>query len=474
MIIPTILAFFTLGYLMIAFESIVKINKAAIALIMCSVLWTFYIINATELVPTLWAEEFRLFLEGHSFLSTHPLSYQVSNFVVNFQIVEQLGLTAEVLLFLIGAMTIVDIIDKHGGFDIITSRITTRNIHKLLWFIAFIAFWMSALLDNMTTTIIIIMLLRRLVEDTRIRWTIASIVIISANSGGAWSPIGDITTIMLWVDGSVTSLPLMKSLLLPCIVSTAIPTALSMFMIKGVIPNNTNSAHITTKPSCITQRESTTILIIGVTSLALVPLFKELTQLPPFFGVILALGVMWVYTEILYNRKKSVEEASKYRITKALHNIDIATILFFLGVLMSVSVLECSGILRQFSNFLDQEVGNVFIIDGMIGLLSSIIDNVPLVAGAIGMYPITEPSILATVANPEHLKLFTVDGTFWHLLAYCSGTGGSILIIGSAAGVVAMGLEKISFVWYFKNITLLALIGYISGMGVYYLQHLFG
>ena len=472
MSLTIIISIFILGYLLIALEGYIKISKSAIALVMCVLLWVVYAFTAVEFVPTVSADMFHLFLEENSYLAKLPLSEQVTQFVVNFQIVDHLGKAAEVLLFLIGAMTIVDLIDKHGGFSFITSVITTTNKHKLLWIVSSISFFMSALLDNMTATIIMVMLLRKLISNKKERWLFASLVVITANSGGAWSPIGDITTIMLWANGNVTTLPLIKSLFLPSLISAAIPVAIGVRALRGILTSPTYVDVKSDRPEVVTKRESMRILVIGVLSLVLIPVFKEVTQLPPFLGVLFGLGILWIYTEIMYNRKRDVEESAKFRIVQVLRDVDLATILFFLGVLMSVSVLESAGVLRSFSNFLDTSVNDIFIINGLIGLLSSIVDNVPLVASAMGMYSIVEPDVLAAASNPEYLKYFVVDGDFWHLLAYCSGVGGSILIIGSAAGVVAMGIEKISFMWYLKNFSFLALIGYLAGILVYYIQYI--
>ena len=472
MSISIILGIFILGYLLIALEGYLEISKSAVALIMCVLLWVVYSFNAVDLVPTVSSDLFHLYLEENTYLAKLPLNEQVTQFVVNFQIVDHLGKAAEVLLFLIGAMTIVNLIDKHGGFSFITSVITTKNKYKLLWIVMTISFFMSALLDNMTATIIMVMLLRKLISNKKERWLFASLIVITANSGGAWSPIGDVTTIMLWANGNVTSLPLIESLFLPSVISAVIPVAIGGRVLRKILTEPTYVEGESDRPESVTKKESLKILIIGVLSLVLIPVFKELTQLPPFLGVMLGLGILWVYTEVMYNKKHDVAESKKIRIVQVLRDVDLATILFFLGVLMSVSVLEASGVLKTFSHFLDQSVNDIFVINILIGLLSSIVDNVPLVASAMGMYSIIEPNALLTATNPGYLKYFVVDGHFWHLLAYCSGVGGSILIIGSTAGVVAMGIEKISFMWYFKNFTFLALIGYTSGIIIYYIQFL--
>ena len=464
---------FVLGYLFIATEHKVNVNKAATALVMSGILWVIYIFSAAGIIPSAAELQFQNFLHECPDIAKKSFYEQVVRFVVDQQVLEHLGETTEVLMFLIGAMTIVDVIDYHGGFSFITDRITTRNKVRLLWIIAIITFFLSALLDNMTTTIIMVMLLRKLVADNKERWLFASIIIIAANSGGAWSPIGDVTTIMLWVKGNVTTFPLIKNLILPSFVSMVIPVLIASRILKGTGAMKSPDGHTgmaSTCPQCISKAESLRIFILGVTLLVLVPVFKSVTNLPPYMGVLTALGIMWVYTEIMYSRMRGVDESLKYRVSRAVKNIDMPTILFFMGILMSVAALQSAGILSTFSEFLDNKVHNVYAINTMIGLLSSIVDNVPLVAGAIGMYPVLEPSMVAATADPVYMQAFVQDGTFWLLLAYCAGVGGSILIIGSAAGVVAMGLEKMNFMWYLKNISLIALAGYLAGIGVYILQ----
>lgn len=432
---------FVLGYLFIALEHKLRIDKAAIALLMCGALWTV------------------LSLLGH-------------NADIGSQLVKQLGDTSEILFFLIGAMTIVDLIDRHGGFNVITDHITTRNKHKLLWLLAIITFFMSAVLDNMTTTIIMIMLLRRVIADRNERWIFASVIIIAANSGGAWSPIGDVTTIMLWMRGNVTSAALIGNLFLPALISVIIPTALAC----RYIPNEEVRAEELTNnqglPPNVGPRLSHFILLIGIGGLLFVPVFKALTGLPPYLGMLISLGVMWVLTEIIYDKRRNMEESIKNRVSKVLKHIDMPTILFFLGILMSVAALQSAGLLTDLAGFLDKSVHEVYTIAGITGLFSAVIDNVPLVAACMGMYPVVDPTTLATSIDPTYLQAFVQDGTFWHLLAFCAGVGGSLLIIGSAAGVVAMGLEKIEFGWYLRKISLLALIGYAAGMLTLFLQDL--
>ena len=393
---------FVVGYTFIALEHKVKVDKSAIALLMCGAIWTVF---------SLW---------GHD-----------SN--ISHEMVDHLGDTCEILVFLIGAMTIVDLIDTHGGFNVITDHITTRNKHKLMWLLAIITFFMSAALDNMTTTIIMVMLLRRIIADQKERWIFASLIVIAANSGGAWSPIGDVTTIMLWMRGNVTAAALMGTLFVPCIVSVIIPTAIAMRYVgnEDAAPVD-ESAFEAELPKGVGPRLSKFILVTGVLSLLFVPVFKSITHLPPYMGMMVSLGVMWVLTEIIYDRKRGIDVA----------------------------------------NWLDKQVHEVFTIAGVIGVLSSVIDNVPLVAACMGMYPVMDAAAVAASADPAYMQSFVQDGLFWHLLTYCAGVGGSLLIIGSAAGVVAMGLEKINFAWYFKKITLLAFVGYLSGILVILLEHL--
>lgn len=421
---------FILGYVLIALEHQTGINKSAIALLLGISLWT--LIQHTD-----------------------------------NEIVEHLGDIAEILFYLLGAMTIVEWIDTHEGFDLITHHITTRNKRKLLWIIALITFIMSSVLDNLTTAIVMIMLLRRLVNDQQERWIFGSIIIVAANAGGAWTPIGDVTTIMLWINNNITSLNVIRHLFLPSLVSLFIPLVISTFWLHGKTQPQLNSG---TNPTlAISRSEQITILTLGIASLLFVPAFKELTNLPPFMGIMLALGCVWAYTEILYNRKKKITPDKVHRIPSILSKIDYATLLFFLGILMAVAALQIAGVLDRMSSFLNDKLHDVYLINIIIGFLSSVIDNVPLVAAAMGMYPLTHTD--ATLS--PYLVNFTTDGTFWELLAYSAGIGGSILIIGSAAGVVVMGMERINFIWYMKHITWIATLGYLAGIGVYYIQKIF-
>lgn len=436
---------FVLGYVAIATEHQIHVNKAASALILCSLLWTIYIFYAPAL--------------------NTPVGVQkTTDYVTKVELIEGVGEVAEILFFLMGAMTIVELIDVHGGFNIITRRITTKNKKTLLFILTGITFVMSAVLDNLTTTIVIVMLLRKLVQDQKERWYFAAVVILAANAGGAFSPIGDVTTIMLWVKGNVTTSHLIPELILPSIVAAALPMIIMSRKLHGSLEESTDvvdaESHELSVAEMVTNRERNIIFYLGIGALVFVPIFKAITHLPPYLGVSLGLGVLWVYTEIMYHEKgDSIKEEKKARIQKVVKRIDMTTILFFLGILMAVNALSFAGILRELSEWLDQSVGNIYAINIIIGVLSSIVDNVPLVAGAMKMYEV-DPST----------AYFAVDGAFWLFLAYCAGVGGSILIVGSAAGVVVMGLEKVSFGWYLKEVSLIALLGYLAGALVFIIQ----
>lgn len=448
---------FLLGYTCIAMEHSINVNKAASALLLCALLWTVYILNVNPEILGLNPAT------PHEDLIRH---------VTGVQIIEHLGDVASTLFFLMGAMTIVELIDVHGGFSIITNKITTRKKKELLWLIAFITFFMSAILDNLTTTIVMVMLLRKLVSDQKERWIFACIVIMAANAGGAFSPIGDVTTIMLWVRGNVTTAGLIPNLFIPSVLSIVVPTLIASRFLKGELApiSVSNQSNANATANFITPKEQKIIFYMGIGALIFVPVFKSITHLPPFIGVLLGLSILWIYTELMYHKKSQIPESSKARITNVLSRIDLTTILFFLGILMAVAALQCAGILHDLSIFLEEHIGNVFVIDIVIGILSSIIDNVPLVAGSMGMYPL---ATTAQVAADPSLAVFAQDGIFWMFLAYCAGVGGSILIIGSAAGVVVMGLEKVSFGWYLKRISGLALIGYLAGALFFVVQELY-
>ena len=455
-----LLVVFCVGYLAIALEHPIKIDKTASALLLGMALWVIYALGADSIVPLAAGEKFQQFLAENPSLNGQPLHHQALEYILNVDIIEHMGDITQTLFFLIGAMTIVELVDIHGGFRVITDKITTRDKRRLLWIIGFCTFFMSAVLDNLTTTIVMIMLLRKLVDDPKERWIFAASIVIAANSGGAWSPIGDVTTIMLWVKGNVTTPSLITYILLPSLVSMILPLFIVSLGLKGQLepikPNDSVDHSISAKDRKI-------IFCLGVGGLIFVPVFKSLTHMPPFVGMLLVLSLLWIYTEVYYNGSP-IAKAKQHRLPTVISRIDMPSILFFLGILMAVAVLQSTGILGWMANGLDESLHNVYIIDVLLGIMSSIVDNVPLVAGVMGMYPVADPGAVGYAAN------FVVDGTFWELLSYCAGVGGSMLIIGSAAGVIAMGLEKINFGWYLKHFSWLALLGYLAGVGVYILE----
>lgn len=453
---------FIVGYLAIALEHPLKVDKTASALLLGMTMWVIFAFGAEQLIPLTAGSNYTAFLSDHPALLNESPHTQALQYLLQVDIINHLGDICQTLLFLIGAMTIVELIDVHGGFRIITERITTRRKVRLLWVISLTTFFMSAVLDNLTTSIVMIMLLRKLIANKQERWLYAATIVIAANSGGAWSPIGDITTIMLWVGGNVTTPNLILYILLPSLVSMLLPVYIVSRKIKGTLPPVTDT---NTQLREISNGERNTIFFLGVAALLFVPIFKSITHLPPFIGMLFSLGVLWVFTEIFYN-SKSLERAREQRIPKVISRVDMPSILFFLGILMAVAVLQSSGILTIVADSLDKHVHNVYLINIILGVLSSIVDNVPLVAASIGMYPVEAVTATGYSAN------FVVDGTFWELLSYCAGVGGSIFIIGSAAGVIAMGLEKINFGWYLRNFTWLALLGYLAGVGVYIIEKL--
>lgn len=465
---------FLAGYLIIALEHPLKINKAGVALLTGTVLWVMYTLAAHLFIPEASAEDFRLFLELFPAAASLPFVEQCTRFVVQHQILDSIGEISETLIFLIGAMITVELIDAHGGFMFITNRITTRQKKKLLLLISVITFFMSAVLDNLTTSIVMIMLIRKLIGNYKERWIFGSIIVIAANSGGAWSPIGDVTTIMLWVRGNISTSSTIPHLILPSMVSALVPVLIAMRYLNGQVtpPNAFCKEDNDDLLKELKTQEKLSILIIGLLCLLFVPVFKTITHLPPFMGILVGVGILWVYTDIMYRRKHTIREDSKLRLSKIVHRIDGATLLFFLGILLAVDALRYSGILTHFALWLDQTVGNVYAVNLIIGTLSAIVDNVPLVAGAIGMYPVADGAMVVAAADPAYMANFVQDGVFWQFLAYCAGVGGSMLIIGSAAGVVVMGLERINFLWYLRHISLLALAGYLAGAAVYILQNM--
>lgn len=465
------IAIFLVGYLLIALEHPLKINKAGTALLIGTSLWVMYTFAAPTFIPEASADAFRLFLESNPSIASLPFVEQCTQFVVQHQVLESIGEIAETLIFLIGAMITVELIDTHGGFMFITNRIKTNQKKKLLLLVATLTFFMSAVLDNLTTSIVMIMLIRKLIGNYKERWVFGSVIIIAANSGGAWSPIGDVTTIMLWVKGNISTGATIPHLLLPSIVSALVPVLIIMRKLHGKVtpPDNFSQEDNQELLKMLKKKEKLSILIIGVLCLLGVPVFKTLTHLPPFVGILMGVGVLWLYTDAMYKRNE-IPEDLKLRLSKVVNRIDGATLLFFLGILLAVDALRCSGALTDFSVWLDNTIGNVYAVNLIIGTLSAVIDNVPLVAGAIGMYPVATEAMVAAAADPVYMTHFVQDGVFWQFLAYCAGVGGSMLIIGSAAGVVVMGLERINFLWYLRNFSVLALAGYLSGATVYILQ----
>lgn len=435
-----IVAVFCIGYLLIAVESVTKINKAAIALLMFVFCWTLFMIDPGQYISGAVGE--------------------MKALAVSEVMEKHLGSTATTLFFLMGAMTIVELVDQNGGFNFVRDMLKTRTKRKLLWRIAFMTFILSAVLDNLTTSIVMVMILRKLVEDRKDRLIYAGLVVIAANSGGAFSPIGDVTTIMLWNKGLVTAAGVIMEIFIPSLVSMLVPAYILSRSLNGKLEVKDFSQNERVD-NHLTEVQRKTVFFLGVGGLVFVPVFKTITHLPPFVGILLILGILWTVTEIFYANLALPEETGgmQKRVTNMLSRIDMGTILFFLGILMAVACLETIGALELLGDGLNTTFnGNHYLVTGIIGVLSSIVDNVPLVAGCMGMYPVAATGDMA------------VDGIFWQLLAYCAGVGGSMLIIGSAAGVVVMGLEKISFGWYMKKITWIAFVGYLAGILIYWAE----
>ena len=446
---------FVIGYASIALESFTKVNKAAVALLMFVVCWTLFMID-----PSISPEVAEALKDGG--LDSHGIANFVSTLIER-----HLGSTSTTLFFLMGAMTIVEVVDQNGGFNFVRDVMKTKNKRSLLWRIAFLTFILSAILDNLTTSIVMIMILRKLVSDKQDRLIYASLVVIAANSGGAFSPIGDVTTIMLWNKGLITAAGVITEIFVPSLVSMVIPAYILSLSLKGDLVMAKTSGKDDEEVPDFSSKQRKVVFATGVGGLVFVPIFKSITHLPPFVGILLVLGVLWTVTEVFYRNLRLKEKSgAKKRVTAMLRRIDMSTILFFLGILMAVACLETIGVLEQLGEGLNYTFnGNHYLVTGIIGVLSSIVDNVPLVAGCMGMYPVATPDMIA--ANPEMIDM-AVDGVFWQLLAYCAGVGGSMLIIGSAAGVVVMGLEKITFGWYMKKITWIAFVGYLAGIICYW------
>lgn len=417
---------FVFVYAIIALEGPLKVNKAATALVGAGALWTIYALSTGNPV------------------------------LVDEQLDQSLVATAQVAFFLMGAMTVVEVVDAHDGFDVITSRLRTKTLATLMIFLCSVTFVLSAVLDNLTTTIIMVSLVKRLLGEREDRLVMAGMIVISANAGGAWSPIGDVTTTMLWIGGQVTTVAIVTKLILPSLVNMLVPLAVVSWSMRGkpiVAPETVEGAGTST--SAATPFERNLMFVLGLAALLAVPLFKGATHLPPFLGILFGLGVIWTIGELLH-RGKSHEDKKQVTISHALTRIDMNAIVFFIGILLGVATLEHAGVLALLAGWLDQTFGRLDLIVGTIGLVSAIIDNVPMVAAAIGMYS---------------LETYPQDSFLWEFMAYCAGTGGSILIIGSAAGVAAMGIEKIDFIWYMKRFSPLAIAGYVAGALVYLAQY---
>ena len=440
--VVTLITIFIIGYACIALEHPLRINKTATALLLGGLLWAVFNMFNVSTAGV---------IDGYGGLEAY-------RHFVSENLIENLGETAEIVFFLLGAMTIVTLIEDYQGFRVITDHITTTDKKKLLWTLSILTFFLSALLDNMTTAIVMVALLRKLIADQKERWLYAGMVILAANAGGAWSPIGDVTTIMLWIGGQVTTVNIIVKTLIASLVCMVVPVLILGRSLKGEIVRPEEEHAGIEVPSHLRKL----VLIMGVGALIFVPIFKTITHLPPYLGMLMGLAVLWVTTEII-SRKYEKEGHKLPTAVSTLEHVDVPTILFFLGILMAVSCLKVAGILGSLAGGLNSAFGTeapgFFFIDLIIGVLSSVVDNVPLVAAAMGMYPITGAEVDFAVNHP-----------FWEFLAYCAGTGGSLLIIGSAAGVAVMGMEKIDFIWYLKKITLLAFAGYIVGALVFILM----
>lgn len=422
--LATLSIVFILAYAAIALEHPLNINKSASALLGAGLLWTIYALSL-----------------GDNTLLTHQLN-------------ETVATTAQIVFFLIGAMTIVEVIDAHNGFEVITSRIKTTKLSSLMWLIGLVTFFMSPILDNLTTTIVMVSLIKKVLDKQEDRLLFAAMIVIAANAGGAWSPIGDVTTTMLWIGGQITAVAIVKSLFLASLLNLLVPLTIVSFQLRGK-QITSPEAKLQAGLSKTTDVERNLMFFLGLGILVLVPAFKTVTHLPPFMGILLGLGVLWLVGDMIHKNKVAADK-QHLTLVNALTRIDMSSIVFFIGILLAVATLEHSHILHMLATWLDQHVGRQDMIVTLLGLASAVVDNVPLVAASMGMYDIAQ---------------YPADSFLWEFIAYCAGTGGSILIIGSAAGVAAMGLEKIQFGWYVKKISGLALIGYFSGIAVYILQY---
>ncbi len=449
-----IIVVFIIGYLGIAFEHPLKVNKTASAILTGVLCWTLFMISqpSTTVTESSHYLSFVDHLKLEQGLEKVGLLSQLE--IYQGFVLDELGMhldsIAQILFFLLGAMTIVELVDAHHGFRFITDRIHTKNAKKLLWIVCWVTFFLSSILDNLTTTIVMISLIRKLIPNKEMRLFFAGMIVIAANAGGAWTPIGDVTTTMLWIGGQISTGAIMKSLFVPSVVCMLIPLLYLNFTLKGEL--GTHGEHHAKKHSDVTT--GNLMLMLGVGALVFVPIFKTITHMPPYIGMLLGLGVIWVVSELI---NPDLDESVKknYTAAGALARVDVPSVLFFLGILLAVGALESMQVLHHFATWLDTTIGDQRIIVTVIGLISSIVDNVPLVAASMGMYS---------------MDVYPQDHMIWEFLAYCAGTGGSILIIGSAAGVAAMGMEKIDFIWYMKKISFFALMGYFAGAITYLLM----
>lgn len=453
-----IIIVFVIGYLAIALEHSIKINKTASAILTGVICWTLFALS-TPSESLLASSHFANFLEGLKLdLGNKFTSLGQDELFINFvgsELSHHLAKISEILFFLMGAMTIVELVDAHHGFRFITDRITTKNAKSLLWIICWVTFFLSAVLDNLTTSIVMVSLIRKLIPNKDTRLFFAGMIVIAANAGGAWTPIGDVTTTMLWIGGQISTIGIMKVMFIPSVICMLTPLIYLSFTMKGEL----GETHHTQKKDTDAVGGGMLMLILGVGALISVPIFKTFTHLPPYIGMLLGLGVLWVVSELIH---PELDDAVKknYTAAGALSRIDVPSVLFFLGILLAVGSLESMLTLHHFAEYLATTLGDNRIIITLIGLLSAVVDNVPLVAASMGMYS---------------LDVYPQDHLIWEYLAYCAGTGGSILIIGSAAGVAVMGMEKIDFIWYTKRISLVALMGYFGGAAAYlFIEHLIG
>jgi Na+/H+ antiporter NhaD/arsenite permease-like protein len=448
--VTALILVFVLGYAAIALEHPIKINKTASALLTAVIAWTLLVMLPMP-IGIENTSAFAAYLSGLGQAGLGSLQEHFSHFV-GHELSHHLGSISEILFFLLGAMTIVELVDAHQGFRIITDRITTKNTVKLLWIVSIITFFLSSVLDNLTTSIVMVSLLRKLIQEAEQRKFFAGMVIIAANAGGAWTPIGDVTTTMLWIGGQISTGAIMSTVFLPSLVCLIVPLGVLSFSLKGEIkgfdqdPNQQDQG---------TVKGSLLMLILGVGSLLFVPVYKTVTHHPPYLGILLGLGLLWLVSELIH-ADKDEEERKPYTAVHALSKVDTSSVLFFLGILLAISALQTANILSAAATWLDQTVGDLRIIVYLIGMLSAIVDNVPLVAASQGMYD---------------MATFPMDHWMWQFMAYCAGVGGSGLIIGSAAGVAVMGMEKIDFGWYLRKISLWAILGYTAGALVYLLMN---